>query len=58
MAAAQAMYGRLRIVDVQRYKPWDELSIDATDHYCIAAHKAIRSFYESATCDVLAQEPS
>lgn len=49
LAAAEAMYKRLRIVNKEKYPKWKHLDIDAADHYCIAAELAITSFHLSAT---------
>lgn len=49
-AAAKAMYGRLNVL---KKKPkWEKLDIDSTDHYCIAAQKAIDQFYKSASKEI------
>ncbi|WP_040828923.1 hypothetical protein [Nocardia jiangxiensis] len=44
VAAAQAMYERLRVARPE-WPAWDDLDdIDAIDHYCIAADLAIKAF--------------
>ncbi|QSM04329.1 hypothetical protein I3U42_13585 [Mycobacteroides abscessus subsp. abscessus] len=50
--AAEAMYGRLRIADPQRYPKWKKLGIDSFDHYCIAAELAVNAFHRSAVREV------
>ncbi|WP_280505795.1 hypothetical protein [Nocardia farcinica] len=47
MAAAKAMYKRLRVADPDLPK-WKRLDIDSTDHYCIAAQDAIEAFHRAA----------
>ncbi|MBO0676868.1 hypothetical protein JRC04_05285 [Mycolicibacterium sp. S2-37] len=46
LAAAEAMFDRLAINSARR---WDDLDIDAADHYCIAAKLAVDAFHQSAT---------
>ncbi|MFC8531876.1 hypothetical protein [Nocardia sp. NPDC057227] len=43
VAAAKAMYARLRIGDPELTQDWAELDVDTRDHYCIAAENALRS---------------
>jgi hypothetical protein len=52
LEAAEAMYRRLRIVDKTRYPKWSKISIDAMDHYCVAAENAVRAFHESAVATI------
>lgn len=47
LAAAAAMYGRLNVNNPEK-PTFDNLDIDAADHYCIAAQHAIRAFYRTA----------
>lgn len=55
VAAAEAMYKRLRIADPERYPKWKHLDIDSLDHYYIAAEKAINAFHKSATETVVVE---
>lgn len=47
LAAAAAMYGRLNVNNPEK-PTFDNLDIDALDHYCIAAQHAVRAFYRAA----------
>lgn len=49
IAAAKAMYKRLRIANREKYPKWRDLDIDSFDHYCIAAELAVDAFHESAS---------
>jgi hypothetical protein len=51
MKAAKVMYRRLRLADSDLPK-WSKLSIDAVDHYCIAAQNCIEAFHYEASKDV------
>lgn len=50
--AAKVMYRRLRLSDPSAPK-WSELSIDAVDHYCIAARNCIEAFYFESSRNVI-----
>ncbi|NKY60452.1 hypothetical protein [Nocardia flavorosea] len=51
VSAAKVMYKRLRLGDPELPK-WSKLSLDATDHYCVAAQNAIETFHYEASKNV------
>lgn len=47
IAAAKAMYDRLRLARPD-WDDFDNIDIDARDHYIIAARNAVRAFHRQA----------
>jgi hypothetical protein len=55
LKAAKVLYRRLRMSDPDAPK-WADLSIDAVDHYCIAARNCIEAFHYEAARNVIVYE--
>jgi len=47
LAAGKALYGRLNFYK-DSAPAWEDLDIDASDHYYIAARHAVRAFHREA----------